>query len=184
MVILILLKVRLKQSWAWPCFLFSLQVEGAGEEAVDCSWRCLSLKLWFTRTKLQKKWTKWWTKSARLFFERRGLWSLTFHDPQLCNVQYTQPDLKYFYSGLWSSTEQNKWNQCHMKCVGNNTKYITEYNQSVQFSTKVITIRIDFNLYFDNIRHICVSIYIDEGLVYSTQRLDERTQSYMRPNVV
>ena len=71
-----------------------------------------------------------------------------------------------------------------MRCVGNNTKYITEYNQSVQFSTKVITIRIDFNLYFDNIRHICVSIYIHEGLIYSTQRLDERTQSYMRPNVV
>ena len=53
-----------------------------------------------------------------------------------------------------------------------------------QLSTKVITIRIDFNLYFDNIRHICVSIYIHEGLIYSTQRLDERTQSYMRPNVV
>ena len=32
---------------------FRLQVEGASEEAVDCSWRCLSLKLWFTRTKLQ-----------------------------------------------------------------------------------------------------------------------------------
>ena len=53
-----------------------------------------------------------------------------------------------------------------------------------QLSTKVITMRIDFNLYFDNIRHICVSIYIHEGLIYSTQRLDERTQSYMRPNVV
>ena len=112
------------------------------------------------------------------------VWSLTFHDPQLCNVQYIQPDLKYFYSGLWNSTEQKKWNQCHMKCVGNNTKYITKYNHNIQFSTKVITIRIDFNLYFDNIRHICVSIYIHEGLIYSTQRLDERTQSYMRPNVV
>ena len=71
-----------------------------------------------------------------------------------------------------------------MKCVGNNTKYIKEYNQNIQFSTKVITIRIDFNLYFDNIRHICVSIDIHEGLIYSTQRLDERTQSYLRPNVV
>ena len=145
MVILILLKVRLT---LFPFF----QLTSRRSHWRSCG---LQLKMFESQTLIHKnktseQWTRWWTKSARLFFEGRGLWSPTFHDPRLCNVQYIQPDLKYFYPGLWNSIEQKKWNQCHMKCVGNNTKYITEYNWSVQFSTKVITIRIDFNLYFES----------------------------------